>query len=59
MLNIEEIKQYNLIDIYTDKTLENSESLTIRFVLQSNYKTLQEDDINKIINRIVDSLKEK
>jgi phenylalanyl-tRNA synthetase beta chain len=59
LLNIEEIKQYNLIDIYTDKTLENSESLTIRFVLQSNYKTLQEDDINKIINRIVDSLKEK
>jgi len=58
-LNNPLIKQYNLIDIYSDDTLKDKESLTIRFVLQSNEKTLEEDDINSIIGSILDVLKEK
>jgi len=58
-LNNPLIKQYNLIDIYSDEKLKDKESLTIRFVLQSNEKTLEEDDINSIISSVLDVLKEK
>jgi phenylalanyl-tRNA synthetase beta chain len=58
-LNLENLIQFNLIDIYTDDKLENNESLTIRFILQSNSKTLEENDINNIMNKIIDELNEK
>ncbi len=57
-LKIEEIKQYNLIDIYTDENLGENESLTINFVLQSNEKTFTEDDINEIMDKVIGKLKD-
>lgn len=53
------IKQFNLIDIYSDESLGENESLTLRFVLQSNEKTLEEDDITSTMNTILEALKEK
>ena len=47
------------MDIYTDEKLGDNESLTIRFVLQSDVKTLDENDIVEIINKIIDTLKDK
>ncbi|WP_419770664.1 MAG: hypothetical protein ACNI3C_02410 [Candidatus Marinarcus sp.] len=35
------IKQFNLVDIYSDEKLGENESLTIRFVLQNDEKTLR------------------
>jgi phenylalanyl-tRNA synthetase beta chain len=61
-LNIKEIKQFNLIDIYSDendKELKNKDSLTIKFVLQSKTKTLQDDDINTIMDQILTALNKK
>ncbi|WP_418186212.1 phenylalanine--tRNA ligase subunit beta [Aliarcobacter vitoriensis] len=58
-LNNTIIKQYNLIDIYSDEKLGDNESLTIRFILQSDEKTLDDNDINSIMNSILDVLKEK
>lgn len=58
-LNNSLIKQFNLVDTYTDEKLQDSESLTLRFVLQSNEKTLEDEDINGVINSILDVLKEK
>ena len=58
-LNIQEIKQYNLIDIYSDDKLGSNQSLTIKFVLQSETKTLQEEDIVKIMDQILAQLKEQ
>ena len=58
-LNNSLIKQYNLIDIYSDDKLGENESLTIRFTLQSDDKTLEDEDINQVINSILDALKEK
>jgi phenylalanyl-tRNA synthetase beta chain len=58
-LNLKNLVQYNLVDIYSDKELGENESLTIRFVLQSNEKTLQEDDINSIMNTIIEKLDKK
>jgi phenylalanyl-tRNA synthetase beta chain len=58
-LNDKNIKQYNLIDIYNDEKLGDSESLTIRFVLQNNEKTLEEEDITKSMDNILKALEEK
>jgi len=55
------IKQFNLIDIYSDEKLQKnaSESITIRFILQSDEKTLQEEDINSTMNKIIKTLNER
>ena len=58
-LKIPQIKQFNLIDIYSDKDLQDNESLTIRFVLQSDEKTFQEHEINEIMDKIVQQLQEQ
>ncbi len=58
-LNIEDIKQFNLIDVYSDEKLGENESLTIRFVLQSDTKTFEDEDINKIMDSILTALEEK
>jgi len=58
-LKIKEIKQFNLVDIYSDEKLGNSESLTISFVLQSEEKTFEESEINEIMDSILEKLKEE
>lgn len=58
-LNDAYIKQFNLIDIYSDEKLGDKESLTIRFVLQSDEKTLAEEDITSTMNAIVEVLNTK
>ncbi len=57
-LKINEIKQFNLVDTYSDEKLGNDESLTIKFVLQSEDKTLEEEDITTIMDKILENLKE-
>ncbi len=61
---IEEVKcdkvvRYYPIDRYEDEILGKNISLTLRFMLQSDEKTLQEEDINGAINEILTALKEK
>ena len=53
------IKQFNLIDIYHDEKLAENESLTIRFVLQNDEKTMEEDDITTTMNSILEALNNK
>ena len=55
-LNDTNIKQFNLIDIYNDEKLGENESLTIRFVLQNDEKTMEEEDITTTMNSILDTL---
>ncbi|MDD2886575.1 MAG: phenylalanine--tRNA ligase subunit beta [Aliarcobacter sp.] len=55
-LNNSNIKQFNLIDIYNDEKLGTNESLTIRFVLQNDEKTMEEEDITTTMNSILDAL---
>ena len=55
-LNDKNIKQFNLIDIYNDEKLGENESLTIRFVLQNDEKTMEEEDITTTMNSILDTL---
>ena len=58
-LKLPNLVQYNLIDIYQDEKLQDNESLTIRFVLQSAQKTLEENDINEIMDTLISKLDEK
>jgi phenylalanyl-tRNA synthetase beta chain len=55
-LKINEIKQFNLVDIYSDEKLGENESLTIKFILQSETKTFEESDINEIMGRVLSKL---
>lgn len=58
-LNNSNIKQFNLIDVYTDEKLGENESLTIRFVLQNDEKTMEEEDITTTMNSILEALNNK
>ena len=53
------IKQFNLIDIYTDEALGDNESLTIRFILQNDNKTLNEEEISSSLDKILSTLNNK
>ena len=50
------IKQFNLVDVYSDDKLGDNESLTIRFVLQKDDKTMEESDITTTMDTILDTL---
>lgn len=58
-LNDTNIKQFNLIDVYNDEKLGQNESLTIRFVLQNDEKTMEEEDITTTMNSILEILNNK
>jgi phenylalanyl-tRNA synthetase beta chain len=55
-INNESIKQFNLVDIYSDEKLGDKQSLTIRFVLQNEHKTLEEEEITGTMNQILEQL---
>ncbi len=54
-----EVKEFYPIDIYESKELGDKISLTLRFEMQSDEKTLTEEDISKNIDVILEKLKEK
>jgi len=58
-LLIEEVKSHTIVDIYNDANLGENESLTLKFVLQSKTKTLEEDDIVSIMNVILTNLQDR
>jgi len=47
------------VDRYIDKELGDAMSLSLRFVLQSNEKTLEEDDITAVMDKILEELESK
>lgn len=58
-INNSNIKQFNLVDIYSDDKLGENQSLTIRFVLQNETKTMDEEDITGTMNQILEHLQSK
>ena len=57
-LKIENLQSFYPTDLYSDKSLGDKKSLTISFSFQSNEKTLTDDEINALMQRILDVLKE-
>jgi len=58
-LNEKNIKRFNLIDIYSDESLGEFESITLRFVIQDDNKTLSDEEINDIMDRLIKKFDEK
>ncbi|MEJ2500070.1 MAG: phenylalanine--tRNA ligase subunit beta, partial [Campylobacterales bacterium] len=51
-----EIVRYYPVDRYTDEALGDQMSLTLRFVLQSKEKTLEEEEITSAMQGVLDAL---
>lgn len=52
-----ELIRFYPVDKYSDESLGENMSLSLRFVLRSSEKTLEEDDINSSMETILDALK--
>jgi len=55
--NINNLVRFYPVDKYRDEALGENMSLSIRFVLQSHEKTLEEEDITSTMESILESLK--
>ena len=53
----DELIRFYPVDRYTDETLGENMSLSLRFVLQSEEKTLEEEDITSAMDTLLDALK--
>ena len=53
---LKEVVRFYPVDKYSDESLGENMSLSLRFVLQSDEKTLQEEDITGAMDRILDAL---
>ncbi len=54
-----ELIRFYPVDRYSDESLGEDMSLSIRFILQSDEKTLEEEDITSSMQKILDALKTK
>ena len=54
-----ELINYYPVDRYSDESLGDNVSLSLRFILQSNEKTLEEEDINTIMDGVLTLLNKK
>lgn len=55
-LNLKELIRFLPIDKYEDEKLANNSSLTIRFVFQDLEKTLEDENVNLLIETIIENL---
>ena len=58
-LNLKELKEFLPVDIYKDAKLNGAISLSLKFTFQDMEKTLEDDDINALMDKILSELKEK
>ncbi len=58
-LNLKELKEFLPVDIYKDAKLNGAISLSLKFTFQDMEKTLEDDDINALMDKILGELKEK
>jgi phenylalanyl-tRNA synthetase beta chain len=55
----DDIVRFYPVDKYSDEELGTNVSLTVRFILQKNDRTLEEEDITSAMESILDGLKNK
>ncbi|MCF6329983.1 MAG: phenylalanine--tRNA ligase subunit beta [Sulfurimonas sp.] len=58
-IDVDNLVRFYPVDKYSDESLGDNMSLSIRFVLQSEIKTLQEDDINIAMDTILSAVNSK
>ncbi len=54
-----EVKRFYPVDIYSDESMAGQKSVTLRFAIQSDYKTLTEEEIGEILQAILQTLEQK
>ncbi|HEF3713074.1 TPA: phenylalanine--tRNA ligase subunit beta [Campylobacter coli] len=57
-LDLENLENFRLVDLYSDASLENSYSLTLKFVFRDMNKTLEEVQVAEHMDKILQSFKE-
>ncbi len=57
-LDLENLENFRLVDLYSDASLANSYSLTLKFVFRDMNKTLEEAQVAEYIDKILQSFKE-
>lgn len=55
-LNIKNLKDFKIIDLYQDDSLKDYESLSISFAFVDDEKVLKNDDVNNEMNEIISEL---
>lgn len=55
---IQYLKSYEIIDIFENEKLKDKKSITIRFLLSSNEKTLTGEEINEILNLLISAFED-
>jgi len=55
-LNLPTLKRYFPIDVYSDESLNDKKSITIRLYIQSNENTLVDSDIESVVETILEKL---
>ncbi|MBZ7982712.1 phenylalanine--tRNA ligase subunit beta [Campylobacter sp. RM12640] len=55
-LNIKNLKDFKIVDLYQDESLKDYESLSISFSFVDDEKVLKNDDINNEMNEIISEL---
>ncbi|NLY04418.1 MAG: phenylalanine--tRNA ligase subunit beta [Campylobacter sp.] len=58
-IEIQNLKCFNLVDVYSDEKLGNQNSITINFTFQSSEKTLEDGEISKSMDEILKILDDK
>lgn len=58
-LNLGILKEFLPVDIYKDESFGDKVSLTIKFIFQDMQKTLEDEEINAIMDKILNSINEK
>ncbi|HEB9345426.1 TPA: phenylalanine--tRNA ligase subunit beta [Campylobacter coli] len=57
-LDLENLENFRLVDLYSDVSLKNSYSLTLKFIFRDMNKTLEEAQVAEYIDKILQSFKE-
>ncbi|CUV65798.1 Phenylalanyl-tRNA synthetase beta chain [Sulfurovum sp. enrichment culture clone C5] len=58
-IGCDKLHSFYPVDLYSDTSLGDKQSLTIRFVIQSLEKTLEDNELEEAMNKILDSLIQK
>lgn len=58
-LHLQDLKEFSPIDIYKDENFKNECSLTMKFIFQNDTKTLEEEEISELMEKIIEALKQE
>ncbi|BCX78980.1 phenylalanine--tRNA ligase subunit beta [Campylobacter sp. 19-13652] len=55
-LKIPDLKEFNIVDIYSDEKLGDNNSVSVKFTFQNNERTLLDEEVAELMDKILSSL---